>query len=122
MKTITASDFNLRVKDYLQLAQSEEIVIRLDSGNLLWLSHVKQEDLADEIMERDPRFYEVLAKREVHYQTQGGIQFDAVRDALIVELNEELHDANPRIREEAAQYLVALQSDSNSSISAEKKA
>lgn len=108
MKTITASELYQHLDEYLLEAQVEEIVIRLDNGEMLRLSAIDPEDLVDELLEKDPRFEQLIAERREHYKQTGGIPFTSVRQALIEELTQDLNHTDPQVRREAAQYLAEL--------------
>ena len=108
MKTITANELHQCLDEYLTQAQMEEIVIRLENGELLRLSAIAPEDLADDVLESNPRFEQLIAERREHYRQTGGIPFTTVRQALIDELVQDLNHPNPQVRQEAAQYLAEL--------------
>jgi hypothetical protein len=108
MKMITASELQKHLKTYLREAQSQEIVVTLEDGTLVGLSGLEPEDLADAEFENDPRFAQLIAERRNRYQQAGGISFDQVQQALIVELTQDLDHPDPAIRQEATDLLAAL--------------
>lgn len=108
MKTVTVNELHQRLDEYLVQAQVEEIVIRLNDGELLRLSAISPEDLADEALESDPRFEQLISERREYYKQTGGVPFTTVRQGLIDELVQDLHHTDPQVRHEAAKYLAEL--------------
>lgn len=108
MKTITATELHQHLDKYLSQAQVEEIVIRLENGVLVRLSPIDPEDLVDEIVENDPRFEQIIAARRKNYAQTGGVSYITIRQTLIEELTQDLNHPDPKIREEAVQYLTLL--------------
>jgi hypothetical protein len=88
MKTITTDELHLHLDNYLTQAQQEEIVITLDNGKQIRLSHIEDDDfeegeLSDERFENDPRFAQIINARRANYQRQGGIPLAVVQQTLI---------------------------------------
>ncbi|GAB4422416.1 MAG: hypothetical protein Fur0044_20340 [Anaerolineae bacterium] len=108
MKTVTVNELHQRLDEYLVQAQVEEIVIRLNNGELLRLSAISPEDLADEALESDPRFEQLITERRERYKQSGGVPFTTVRQVLIDELIQNLNHTDPQVRQEAAKYLAEL--------------
>ena len=95
MKTITTTELNRHLTDYLNLASSESILITLDDGRLLRLSSVDQEDLEDEMLENDPRFAALIETRRADYLRHGGIPLAQVKEQVLT---------TTRLREDSSEY------------------
>lgn len=108
MKTITSLEFQTHMDKYLTQAQQEEIIITLENGELLQLSPVDAEDLADATLENDPRFIDLIQERRQNYKQRGGIPFAQVQQELIDELIQDLNHPDPQVRYEAVRHLVTL--------------
>ncbi len=86
MRTITVTELNTHLGDYLQLARAEEIVIKLDDGQLLRLTSLDPEDLLDEALESDPRFMQLIESRRQNYRQHGGVPLEVVREKVLADL------------------------------------
>jgi hypothetical protein len=108
MKMITAAELQQHLDRYLTQAQQEEIVVTLTDGALVRLSGIELEDVADQAIEDDPRFAQLIEARREHYRQRGGVPLADVKQALIDELTDDLSHADPHTRLEAANLLAAL--------------
>jgi len=108
MKMITAAELQQHLDGYLTQAQQEEIIVTLTDGALVRLSGIDLEDLADEAIENDPRFAQLIEARREHYSQIGGAPLADVKQTLIDELTDDLSHADPHTRQEAAELLAAL--------------
>lgn len=108
MNTITTTELRQHLSQYLVQAQAEEIVVTLDGSRLVRLSGMTPEDLADEVIERDARFGQLIAERRAEYRRSGGVSLATVRQTLINELIEDLDHPDWHVRQEAGQRLLAL--------------
>ena len=82
MKSITTTEFNRHLRDYLDLASKEVVFITLDDGRMLRLAGVNQEDLEDEILESDPRFASLIEARRADYARYGGLSLTQLKEQL----------------------------------------
>jgi hypothetical protein len=102
MKTITTTEFNRHLSDYLDLASKEAVFITLDDGRLLRLSGVNQDDLEDELLEADPRFATLIEARRADYARYGGLSLTQLKEQLSTSrLHEDLPDYQVPARDEA---------------------
>ena len=108
MNAISVTELCQHLSQYLTRAQTEEVVVALDTGELVRLSGMTPEDLADEAIEGDERFHQLIAERRTSYQRTGGVPFAVVQQTLVNELISDLDQSDPHVREEAARHLIAL--------------
>jgi hypothetical protein len=101
MKTITTTEFNRHLKDYLDLAAKEVVFITLDDGRTLRLAGVNQDDLDDEILEADPRFAALIEARRADYARYGGVSLTQLKEQL----------APSRVQEDSPDYQITSQDE-----------
>ncbi len=63
MKRITAAEFKEHLDNYLVQAQSEEVVVALENGNLVKVGEAGPEAPSDEAIDGDTRFARLIAAR-----------------------------------------------------------
>ncbi len=89
MKTITAADLQINVVRYLEIAETEDLLIMINdrpAGILRGLS--SEDDLLDYQLESDPRFLERVKRARAQFRAGEGIRLENVRDELLAdELN-----------------------------------
>lgn len=82
MKAVTTFELQQHIEEYLTEAQSEQIAVVTENGTVLLLSVVTADDLADEALENDPRFIQIMEKRRAMYRIKGGRPLLAVREEI----------------------------------------
>ncbi len=83
------------IEDAIRLHLEDRIT--LDNGSLIQLAAIEPEDLADELLENDPRFEQLIAARRERYHKVGGVSFATVRQTLIEELSQDLTHPDPEV-------------------------
>ena len=97
MKTITTTELNRHLADYLNLASTETVLITLEDGRLLRLSSIDRDDLEDEVFESDPRFAALIEARRADYVRHGGVSLAQVKEQLLT---------TTQVREDSAEYQI----------------